>query len=84
MARLRPSSEFSLYAEIDSSWTLRDNGFSVVWPSPLSVYHNGFLDLYAILQAMKAKASVNYLSPRQFMMERKKEGATEYLGDILY
>jgi hypothetical protein len=56
----------------------------VVWPSPDAVYHNGFLDLYSILQAMRAKASPKFLSPRQFLMERKKEGATEYLGDILY
>ena len=61
-----------------------DNGFQVVWPSPDSIYATGFLDLYAILQAMKAKASAKFLSPRQFMMERKKEGAKEWLGDILY
>lgn len=84
MGRLRPASQFSIYAEIDQSWVLRDNGFQVVWPSPDSIYSTGFLDLYAILQAMKAKASAQFISPRQFMMERKKEGAKEYLGDILY
>ena len=84
MGRLRPASQFSIYAEIDQSWVLRDNGFHVVWPSPDSIYATGFLDLYAILQAMKSKASAKFISPRQFMMERKKEGAKEYLGDILY
>ena len=84
IGRLRPASQFSIYAEIDQSWVLRDNGFQVVWPSPDSIYSTGFLDLYAILQAMKSKASAQFLSPRQFMMERKKEGAKEYLGDILY
>ena len=84
IARLRPESEYSCYAEIDLAWTLRDNGFSVIWPSPEAVYTTGFLDLYVILQAFKSKASRQFLSPRQYMMERKKEGATEYLGDILY
>lgn len=84
IARLRPESEYSCYAEIDSAWNLRDHGFSVIWPSPEAVYTTGFVDLYSILQAMKAKASRQFLSPRQYMMERKKEGATEYLGDILY
>ena len=84
MGRLHPASQYSIYAEIDQAWVLRDNGFQVVWPSPDSIYATGFLDLYAILQAMKAKASAKFLSPRQFMMERKKEGAKEWLGDILY
>jgi len=34
--------------------------------------------------AMKSKASKDFISPRQFLMDRKKEGATEYLGDILF
>lgn len=40
--------------------------------------------MYGVIAAMKAKASRFFLSPRQFLMDRKKEGATEYLGDILY
>jgi len=84
IAKLRPESEFSSYFEIDLSWTLRDSGFNVIWPSPEAVYATGFIDMYSVILAIKAKASRQFLSPRQFMMERKKEGATEYLGDILY
>lgn len=84
MARFRAESEFSGYAEIDLAWSLRDNGYNVVWPSPEAVYATGFVDLYATILALKSKSSRQFLSPRQFMMERKKEGATEFLGDILY
>ena len=83
-AKLRASTEFSTYAEIDSSWLLRDSQFSFVWPTPESVFSNGFLDIYAVCLAMRSKAGRQYLSPRQFLMDRKKEGAQEYLGDILY
>jgi hypothetical protein len=41
-------------------------------------------DIFSIIYAMKSKASRQFLSPRQFLMDRSKEGATEYLGDILY
>jgi len=84
IARFRAESEFSGYTEIDLAWMLRDNGYHVVWPSPEAVYATGFIDLYATILALKSKSSRQFLSPRQFMMERKKEGATEYLGDILY
>lgn len=83
-AKLLPESDFSMYAEIDSAWTLRDSGFSFVWPSPEAIYTTGLLDVYGIVFAMKSKASRAFLSPRQFLMDRKKEGAKEYLGDILY
>ena len=83
-AKLRPESDFSTYSEIDISWVLRDNGFSSVWPSPEAVYATGMPDVYTSIIAMKAKASRVYLSPRQFLMDRKNEGATEFLGDIYY
>jgi len=83
-AKLRASTEFSTYAEIDASWLLRDSQFSFVWPTPESVFGNGFLDIYAVCLAMRSKAGRQFLSPRQFLMDRKKEGAQEYLGDILY
>jgi indole-3-glycerol phosphate synthase len=84
MARLRPEGTFSVYSEIDTSWTLRDSGFQGVWPSPEGVYATGLPDVYPNVAAMRSKASRKYLSPRQFLMDRKKEGAQEYLGDILY
>ena len=83
-ARLRPESEFSLYAEIDTAWVLRDNKFNFVWPSAEAVYATGMSDIYPTVLAMRSKASRNFLSPRQFLMDRGKEGAKEYLGDILY
>jgi hypothetical protein len=85
IAKLRAEGSFSTYSEIDQAWLLRDTGgFRVVWPSPEAVYCTGMGDLYAAIAAMRSKASRQFLSPRQFMMNRKKEGATEYLGDILY
>ena len=83
-AKLRSSSEFSTYSEIDTSWVLRDSQFSFVWPTPESVFGNGFQDIYSVCLAMRSKAARLFLSPRQFLMDRKKEGAQEYLGDILY
>eukprot|EP00607_Mallomonas_marina_P002864 CAMPEP_0182428396 /NCGR_PEP_ID=MMETSP1167-20130531/22824_1 /TAXON_ID=2988 /ORGANISM="Mallomonas Sp, Strain CCMP3275" /LENGTH=247 /DNA_ID=CAMNT_0024611287 /DNA_START=359 /DNA_END=1102 /DNA_ORIENTATION=+ len=82
IARLRAESAFSIYTEIDTSWLLRDNGFQCVWPSPESIFATGISDVYVGIQAMKAKASRQFLSPRQFMMDRKKEGATEFLGTL--
>lgn len=85
IARLRAEADFSIYAEIDTSWALRDQGgFAAVWPSPEAVYTTGMGDIYPIITAMRSKASREFLSPRQFIMDRKNEGATEYLGDILY
>jgi indole-3-glycerol phosphate synthase len=84
IARLRPEEGFSIYHEIDLCWLLRDEGFVAVWPSPEAVYGTGIRDVYGNINAMRAKASRVFLSPRQFMMDRNKEGATEYLGDILY
>jgi hypothetical protein len=81
-ARIRPQEDFPIYHEIDLSWHLRDNGFAGVWPSPEAVYGTGMPDIYQNIAAMSAKASRTFLSPRQFMMDRKKEGATEYLGNI--
>lgn len=83
-ARLRPEMDFSSYAEIDTAWLMRDSGFNFVWPSPEAVYATGMGDIYATVNAMRAKASRLFLSPRQFVMDRKKEGSREYLGDILY
>jgi hypothetical protein len=84
IARLRPETDFSIYGEIDTAWVLRDNGFNCVWPSPEAIFATGMGDMYSAVLAMKAKAGRSFLSPRQFMMERNKEGAKEYLGDILY
>lgn len=83
-AKLRATSEFSTYSEIDSAWVLRDSQFSFVWPTPDSVFGNGFQDIYGVCLAMRSKTGRQFLSPRQFLMDRKKEGAQEYLGDILY
>ena len=80
----RPKADFSLYAEIDTTWVLRDHDFNFVWPSPEAVYATGMGDIYSSILAMRSKASRIFLSPRQFLMDRKKEGAQEYLGDILY
>ena len=44
----------------------------------------GMTDIYPTVLAMRSKASRVFLSPRQFLMDRRKEGAQEYLGDILY
>jgi indole-3-glycerol phosphate synthase len=84
-ARLPSESDFSIYSEIDTAWVLRDSGgFNAVWPSPEAVYGVGMGDIYSAVGAMRSHASRQYLSPRQFMMNRRNEGATEYLGDILY
>lgn len=83
-AKLRPESDFSTYSEIDIAWVLRDHGFASVWPSAEAIYATGMPDVYTTIIAMKAKASRVYLSPRQFLMDRKNEGATEFLGDIYY
>lgn len=82
MARLRADTAFSIYSEIDTAWLLRDAGFQCIWTSSEAIYATGVADIYSGIQAMKAKASRQFLSPRQFMMDRKKEGATEYLGEI--
>lgn len=51
--------------------------FRVVWPFPEAV-NTEMGDLYAtIAAAMRSKANRQFLSPRQFMRNRKKEGATE-------
>jgi indole-3-glycerol phosphate synthase len=83
-ARLRPEAEFSVYSEIDATWVLRDSKFNWVWPSPEAVYATGMSDIYPTVLAMRSKSSRQFLSPRQFLMDRRKEGAQEYLGDILY
>lgn len=84
VARIAPEQEFSIYYEIDLAWILRDEGFHVVWPSPESIYVSGMTDIYPAITAFKSKASKEFLSPRQFLMDRRSEGATEFLGDILY
>ena len=63
-----------MYAEIDTTWILRDNKFNFVWPSPEAVYTSGMTDIYGVVFAMRSKASSKFLSPRQFLMDRKKEG----------
>ena len=82
--RLRPVGEFSCVEEIDMAWELRDSGFHFVWPSMEALYAMGMEDVYSTIMAMKSKASKEFISPRQFLMDRKKEGAKEYLGDILF
>lgn len=84
VARLRPESSFSSYAEIDQAWRVRDNDFHCVWPSPDAIYATGISDIYPTVLAMRAKTGRKFMSPRQFLMDRKKEGAEEFLGDILY
>lgn len=84
MARLRPESDFSAYAEIDTAWLLRDSGFHCVWPSTDAVYATEMADIYTTVMAMRSKASRLFMSPRQFLIDRKNEGSKEYLGDILY
>jgi Indole-3-glycerol phosphate synthase len=84
IAKLRPETDFSIYGEIDTAWVLRDNGFNCVWPSPDAIFATGMGDMYSAVIAIKSKASRMFVSPRQFMMDRTKEGAKEYLGDILY
>jgi hypothetical protein len=84
IARLRPEGSFTAYAEIDQAWRMRDNDFHGVWPSPDAVYATGISDIYPTVLAMRAKTARKFMSPRQFLMDRKKEGAEEFLGDILY
>lgn len=84
IAKLRAEASFSIYTEIDVSWVLRDHGFNCVWPSPEGVYVTGLEDVYSNIVAVKAKASRQFISPRQFLMDRKKEGAKEFLGNIYF
>ena len=84
IAKLRPEADFSTYSEIDLAWTMRDHEFQCVWPSPDAVYAQGMSDIYTTILAMRAKAGRKFISPRQFLMDRNKEGAEEFLGDILY
>ena len=76
--------DFSTFAEIDTAWLLRDNQYNFLWPSTEAVFSNNINDIYTTLLAMRAKASRTFYSPRQYFMERNKEGSKEYLGDILY
>ena len=76
--------DFSTFAEIDTAWLLRDNHYNFLWPSTEAVFSNNINDIYTTLLAMRAKASRTFYSPRQYFMERNKEGSKEYLGDILY
>jgi hypothetical protein len=61
--------------------TLTLNTTTNPYPNPNP---KGMGDIYSSILAMRSKASRIFLSPRQFLMDRKKEGAQEYLGDILY
>ena len=72
-----------MYAEIDTTWILRDNKFNFVWPSPEAVYTSGMSDIYGVVFAMRSKASSKFLSPRQFLMDRKKEGTCKLTPFIL-
>lgn len=83
-AKLRPEGDFSTFSEIDTTWVLRDAGFNFMWPSCEAVFSNNVNDVYSTLLAMRAKCSSDFYSPRQFFMERLREGSQEYLGDILY
>lgn len=84
IARLRPEASFTAYSEIDQAWRARDEDFQCVWPSPDAIYATGISDIYPTVLAMRAKTGRKFMSPRQFLMDRKKEGAEEFLGDILY
>lgn len=84
IAKLRAEVDFSVYAEIDMSWVLRDVGFHCIWPSPEAIYGTGMSDIYSNIGAMRAKASKEFLSPRQYLMDRKREGAKEFLGNIYF
>ncbi len=42
------------------------------------------MNSHGVLQAMSARVCRDKLSPQQFLDSRKDEGATEFLGDILY
>lgn len=75
---------FSIYDEVNLTWLLRENNFAGVWPSAESLYCMGMIEIYPAITAMRAKAGREFYSPRQFMNNRVKEGATEFLGDILY
>lgn len=81
-AKFRAELDFSIYTEIDTAWVLRDNGFHSVWPSPEAIYATGVSEIYSNILAIKSKAARKYLSPRQFLMDRNKEGAREFLGNI--
>ena len=83
-AKLRAEGDFSTFAEVDLAWTLRDTGFNFIWPSTEAVFANNIADVYTCLLAMRAKTAREFYSPRQYFMERNKEGSQEYLGDILY
>ena len=84
MAKLSADVDFSTYQEIDTAWLLRDSEITAIWPSAEAIYSTGMSDVYANISAMRSKASRIFISPRQYLMDRKKEGATEFLGDILY
>jgi hypothetical protein len=83
-AKLRAEGDFSTFAEVDLAWILRDVGYNFVWPSTEAVFANNIADVYTCLLAMRAKTAREFYSPRQYFMERTKEGSQEYLGDILY
>ena len=68
--------------EIDAAWELRDSGFHFAWPTMDAMYSMGMEDVYSTINAMMSKAGQKYISPRQFLMERKKEGAKEFLGEL--
>ena len=68
--------------EIDASWALRDGGYNFVWPTMDALYCMAMEDVYPTVIAIKAKASKEFISPRQFLMNRKNEGAKEYLGEL--
>jgi len=72
-----------MYAEIDTTWILRDNKFNFVWPSPEAVFTSGMSDIYGVVFAMRSKASSKFLSPRQFLMDRKKEGRYIFVFKLL-
>ena len=81
-ARLGRTTEFSSIEEIDAAWELRDSGFHFAWPTMDAMYSMGMEDVYSTINAMMSKAGQKYISPRQFLMERKKEGAKEFLGEL--
>lgn len=69
--------------EVEEAWKLRDAGYQAVWVSDC-LYKSGndpTEHAGAIIQAMKAKSSVKYASPRS--KSGKGEGSREYLGDIM-
>mmetsp|Transcript_3055 Transcript_3055/g.10545 ORF Transcript_3055/g.10545 Transcript_3055/m.10545 type:complete len:166 (+) Transcript_3055:2-499(+) len=80
VCKLRQDHMPSLASDMESSWVLRDAGFSGVWPTE-NMYKNGMDDIHTGIFAMGAKASRKFCSTTAFT--QKAEGAREFLGELL-